>query len=108
MAIQININTYEQLWEEITKFEKSKITFFLYFTGSKNKDGISWCSDCNAGKLQFNPTSLFLTIYHDLPIYVLNVLAKPFLEKYIGKLSSNLKILIIDVGSRDEYVKTNK
>ncbi|XP_053562270.1 thioredoxin domain-containing protein 17 [Bombina bombina] len=42
--IEVNVHGYEQFCQEVEKHKGT--TVFVYFSGNKNADGVSWCPDC--------------------------------------------------------------
>ena len=45
---EITVYGFEALTKALA--ENNSQRKFVLFTGSKDKDGVSWCSDCNDGK----------------------------------------------------------
>ena len=52
MVTQHKVEGYEE-FSKLLESLKGKQPILIYFAGSKNEDGISWCPDCVNGKAMF-------------------------------------------------------
>lgn len=55
--MEVTVYGFEALTKALT--ENNGQRKFVLFTGSKDKDGVSWCPDCNDGKTS---SIIFLTL----------------------------------------------
>lgn len=51
MITHHNVNGYEECSKLLENLKSSGVPIVIYFSGSKNEDGVSWCPDCQNGKL---------------------------------------------------------
>lgn len=45
-----SVSGYDEFKQKVTELEASGEVVNVYFTGSKDESGSSWCPDCNDGK----------------------------------------------------------
>lgn len=51
MVIKVKLSGYDNFIDYIGKLDKRDKVVNVYFTGSKDERGVSWCPDCVVGKL---------------------------------------------------------
>ncbi|GAB0100481.1 Thioredoxin domain-containing protein 17 [Sergentomyia squamirostris] len=74
MVIEVKLKGYEALLAYIDKLGVQDENINVYFTGSKDEKGVSWCPDCNE--------------------------AEPSVRKALDKAPENSHFIYVDVGDR--------
>ncbi|XP_050678567.1 thioredoxin domain-containing protein 17-like isoform X2 [Leptidea sinapis] len=77
MVAFVDIKGYEDFVKYVESLDINGPPVFVYFSGSKNADGNSWCPDC--------------------------VEAEPVIKSYFTELQKNIIFVYVDVGDRDYW-----
>lgn len=73
----VNIEGYENFVNYIKNLETETRPVYIYFSGSKTSEGVSWCPDC--------------------------VEAEPVLLQFINNLKRDIVFVYVDVGNREYW-----
>ncbi|KAL1490977.1 hypothetical protein ABEB36_011644 [Hypothenemus hampei] len=75
MVIKHHVQGYDDFLEFFKSFDIKNQLVHVYFTGSKDASGVSWCPDCNT--------------------------AWPIIEKELAALPADSHFVLVEVGDRD-------